>query len=591
MAKGGKGHIETLNHWATETAGGEAHFAWGTSGDFDRCVAFHKEKAGLSDRVAKGHCANLHHRALGVWPGQEHKKGEASTMDTAHGYVPILKHEKLADGTLLVEGIATDSGIDRDQQICDPGWLAKAMPAWFQSGGNIREQHDPKRAAGVAIQYTPKAEGHHIRARIVDPISVAKVESKVLKGFSFGARGGRVVVDKAAKGGRIVDGDIYEVSLVDRPANPRCTLTIAKTDGAGDLQALEQPELVEKADDEPRFTPTQFAELLKGLGKTPTPVPVLEKRDVGEKERGKLADEGKALPGGGFPIKNAADLKNAIRAIGRAKDPAAAKALIRRRAKDLGREDLIPSSWGDTSKADGEQVHDPDDIASVRDGLIALIKAELDELADGENELADVSDLLVALRMLMSWWMGEARRGETTNPFDTTNQEAAPVANIELADGAKAAGTEKAPEADTTKTEQPAATGEQKPATDQPTEKTEGTENATEPAEGPVTISKSDVASMITDAITKAVQPYEERVKALEGELAEVKATPIPGGPARTRTPSQTAITQKADALRATVEHLQKAVDQSTGALQQGYRERLDEATTELRSLEGSTTS
>jgi hypothetical protein len=166
------------------------------------------------------------------------------------------------------------------------------------------------------------------------------------------------------------------------------------------------------------------------------------------------------------------------------------------------------------------------------------------------------------------------------------------VANIELADGAKAAGKEQAPEADTTKTEQPAATGEEKPVTEQPTEKSEGTEKKpAEPAEGTVTISKSDVASMITDAITKAVQPYEERVKALEGELAEVKATPIPGGPARTRTPSQTAITQKADALRATVEQLQKAVGASTGALQLGYRERLNEATAELRALEGSTTS
>jgi len=542
MAKGGKGNQEALDHWATETAGGEAHLAWGTAGDFDRCVAFHKEKAGLSDRVAKGHCANLHHRALGVWPGQEHKKGEASTMDTAHGYIPILKHEKLADGTLLVEGIATDSGIDRDQQICDPGWLSKAMPAWFKSGGNIREQHDPKRAAGVAIQYTPKDEGHHIRARVVDPISVAKVEAGVLKGFSFGARGGRVVVDKAAKGGRIVDGDIYEVSLVDRPANPRCTLTIAKADGAGDLQAVDEPELVEKTD-EPTFTPTQFAELLKTLGKAPTPAPTVavEKRVTG-----------------------------VFRPLADVPDSAAAVALL--------------------SKADGQQVHDPNDIAAVRDGLIALIKAELDELASGQNELMDVSDLLQALRMVMYWWLKEARGGETTNPFDT-NQEAAPVASIELADGTKAAGTTPAPEADTTKTEQPAATGEEKPATDTSTEKTEGTEKPTEPAEGTVTISKSDVASMIEDAITKAVQPYKDELDLVKGELAEVKATPIPGGPARTRTPGQTAITQKADGLRATVEHLQKAVDASSGLLKQGYRERLEEAQADLRTLEGSTTS
>lgn len=504
-------------------------------------------------------------------------------MDTAHGYLPILKYDEQPDGTLHVHGIATDSGLDRDEQIADPAWLSKAMPAWFQSGGNIREQHNAKSAAGVAIQYTPKAEGHHILAHVVDPVSVAKVKAKVLKGFSFGARNGRVVVDKAAKGGRIIDGDIYEVSLVDRPANPRCTLTIAKADGAGDLQIVEEPELVEKTDDEPTFTPTQFADLLRNLGKTPGAEPVVEKRDVGEKERSNLADAGKALPGGGFPIKNVGDLRNAIQAIGRAKDPAAAKALIRRRAKALGREDLIPKQWGDTSKADGEQVHDPAEIAAVRDGLIALIKAELDEMANGENELMDVSDLLCALRMLMCWWVNEARGGETTNPFDTTQE--APVATIEMADGAtKPTVKDQAPAEPTEKT-----TAAEVTKTEQPAEQTAGTETPT--VSEVDTVTKSDVASMLEDAITKAVQPYEERVKALEGELAEVKATPIPGGPARTRTTSQTAITQKADGLRVAVAELSKAVGESSGALQQGYRERLNTAEAELRALEGSTTS
>jgi hypothetical protein len=68
-------------------------------------------------------------------------------------------------------------------------------------------------------------------------------------------------------------------------------------------------------------------------------------RDVSMKEREKLAEKNKALPDGGFPIANEADLKNAIRAVGRAKNPAAAKAHIKRRAKALGREDLIPPNW------------------------------------------------------------------------------------------------------------------------------------------------------------------------------------------------------------------------------------------------------
>lgn len=58
-------------------------------------------------------------------------------------------------------------------------------------------------------------------------------------------------------------------------------------------------------------------------------------RDFSQKKRKKLAKTGAALPGGGFPIVNRQDLKNAERAIGRAKNPSAARAHIRKRAKAL----------------------------------------------------------------------------------------------------------------------------------------------------------------------------------------------------------------------------------------------------------------
>lgn len=62
-------------------------------------------------------------------------------------------------------------------------------------------------------------------------------------------------------------------------------------------------------------------------------------------QRRKLADEGKAMPDGSFPIATVEDLRNAIQAIGRAKDPEAVKRHIRKRARALGQEDLIPDAW------------------------------------------------------------------------------------------------------------------------------------------------------------------------------------------------------------------------------------------------------
>jgi hypothetical protein len=160
-------------------------------------------------------------------------------MDLAHSYAKIIKQEKQEDGTLLVYGKATDDALDIDQQICDAGWLDRAMPEWFKTGGNIREQHS-NIAAGVAKELDSKADGHYISALVVDPVSIKKVEAGVLKGFSIGIRSPRIVRDTKAANGRIIDGQIVEISLVDRPANPNAKLMLAKCDNELDLIKVEE---------------------------------------------------------------------------------------------------------------------------------------------------------------------------------------------------------------------------------------------------------------------------------------------------------------------------------------------------------------
>ena len=159
---------------------------------------------------------------------------------TTTSYFRIEKADRNADGTMTVYGKATDDSLDIDQQICDGDWLKRAMPVWFKSGGNIREQHS-NIAAGVAKEYEAKADGHYIGVLVVDPVSVKKVDAGVLKGFSVGIKNPRVVRDSKAVNGRIVDGQIVEISLVDRPANPNCQLVLAKSvDGEKDLVQVEE---------------------------------------------------------------------------------------------------------------------------------------------------------------------------------------------------------------------------------------------------------------------------------------------------------------------------------------------------------------
>lgn len=71
----------------------------------------------------------------------------------------------------------------------------------------------------------------------------------------------------------------------------------------------------------------------------------LATREFTESSRKKMAKSGSALPGGGFPIPDIDALKRAIQSIGRAKNPAAAKAHIKKRAAALGATNLIPKDW------------------------------------------------------------------------------------------------------------------------------------------------------------------------------------------------------------------------------------------------------
>ena len=69
--------------------------------------------------------------------------------------------------------------------------------------------------------------------------------------------------------------------------------------------------------------------------------------DFNQMQRRRLSAKRQAMPDGGFPIRNVADLKNAIQAFGRAKNKPAVKAWIKKRARELGATNLLPDNWRD----------------------------------------------------------------------------------------------------------------------------------------------------------------------------------------------------------------------------------------------------
>ncbi|MDI3341271.1 MAG: hypothetical protein QJR03_12150 [Sphaerobacter sp.] len=126
----------------------------------------------------------------------------------------------------LVTGYASTTALDLDGQRADAEWLKSAIPEWM-TWGNIREMHGPS-AVGVAEDATIDQKGAIITAKIVDDDAWKKVAEGVYKGFSIGVKHPVIVKDASAPNGLIKGGTIVEVSLVDRPANPECVLTVAK---------------------------------------------------------------------------------------------------------------------------------------------------------------------------------------------------------------------------------------------------------------------------------------------------------------------------------------------------------------------------
>lgn len=299
-------------------------------------------------------------------------------MDTFNFFLPLSKVEKNKDGSCTVAGYASTPSIDLDGEIVSLDAVKAALPGYWE-WRNIREMHQP-RAVGVAKEANVDDKGLFLTSRITDKEAAQKCLDQVYKGYSIGGK-------KLSKQGNIItEIELIEVSLVDRPANPDCRIELSKRAKDGDnyliktkpsrepaakaiAKMAQAVELMSKAG--PKAAHDGFSLPAGPESKVPLPKDPhpnenitrkdggiackehgkvdcaecagMDKRDVGKDERKDLAGKGDANPDGSFPIKNKSDLANARQAIGRSKNPGKTRALIRRRAKELGVK--LPSNW------------------------------------------------------------------------------------------------------------------------------------------------------------------------------------------------------------------------------------------------------
>lgn len=143
-------------------------------------------------------------------------------------YFEIKKFTKAEDGTLMVDGVASTGNRDDDGEIITSEAMKAALPD-FMKWANLREMHQPIAAGAIKAMSVDTDGKTQITAHVVDAGSVLKVETGVLKGFSV-----RGSISRNANDKTIIEAiKLSEVSLVDRPANPECTITVVKMKQGG----------------------------------------------------------------------------------------------------------------------------------------------------------------------------------------------------------------------------------------------------------------------------------------------------------------------------------------------------------------------
>lgn len=296
----------------------------------------------------------------------------------------------------VVEGIATAEQPDLTGEICDYETTKPYYEAWSdnmkkatggKSLGNVREMHGNIAAGKITELFFDDAQKSiRIVTKCVDDSTWNKIQEGVLTGFS---QGGDYI--KKWRDGEFTryTADPTEVSYVDLPCLPAGTFEVVKADGTTEMRKFHTQEVkvtsdvvqVWKAKDGSTWSTkaeakkqNQILDARAAVAKTTDGVQtllngiedLLDKREFTDDERKKAADVGEAMPDGSFPIKSEQDLKNAIRAVGRASDPAKAKEHIIARGKAMGLESELPTDWeGSTKPAKAKDATMKKDMSTV----------------------------------------------------------------------------------------------------------------------------------------------------------------------------------------------------------------------------------
>lgn len=406
-----------------------------------------------------------------------------ATIEKLNIFIPLTKVDEVKRE---VSGVLSAEVADKSGEIMDYATGKAEFEKWSKDAhkrsdgkslGNIREMHDNK-ACGKLTQLFCDDSTKTINgtAKIVDDAAWEKVVEGVYTGFSIGGEYVKKWKDEEKPELLRFTPSIAEVSIVDNPCVAEAVFELIRADGSKEMRKFKAPKANPREDKtlplNKRYagiTPpeqsqqwlakdgTAFAskeeafehnanledpalailakthKLLDKLEAQPDPM-TLGKKDFTDDRRKELAQQGKALPDGSFPIEDKADLHNAIQAFGRASDKGKAKAHIVASAKELGETAMLPENWHKEGKGDHQDDGTEKSFkgATIKKGLHEVARAacliqelewlcgcvEWEQAAENDTESNQPDELKHIITTLCSWLkdMCEEECDEITEP-------------------------------------------------------------------------------------------------------------------------------------------------------------------------------
>lgn len=171
-------------------------------------------------------------------------------------YLPFTRVSPDTEERREIVGIATKEVKDAHGTIISYEASKKAFARW---AGNIREQHDEKKAVGHAIEWIPDDENQQILLRAFISKGAEDTWQKTLDGTltGFSVHGYNAKYSTIRRGKETIpvisDYDMVEVSIVDNPSCPVGPVAILRAEGFVDGVLASDEEIAEvlKADEQP----------------------------------------------------------------------------------------------------------------------------------------------------------------------------------------------------------------------------------------------------------------------------------------------------------------------------------------------------